>query len=88
MTKEMGGDFDTSKKQLPPPREFNVQEKKVGFFAKMKNKVTASVPKELSVPKCAELVRSDLIDLGPERCATVPIHSDTCAETLKAGASR
>jgi len=55
LTKEMGGDFDTSKKQLPPPREFNVQEKKVGFFAKMKNKVTASVPKELSVPKCAEL---------------------------------
>jgi len=54
LTKDMGPEFDGAKKQLPPPREFSAEEKKVGFFAKMKNKVTASVPKELSVPKCAE----------------------------------
>ena len=57
----MGPEFDAAKKQLPPPREFSAEEKKVGFFAKMKNKVTASVPKELSVPKCAEYVSARCI---------------------------
>ena len=36
---------------------WQAEEKKVGFFAKMKNKVTTKMPKELEIPECSEYVR-------------------------------
>jgi hypothetical protein len=54
LTEKFGAEFDHSKKALPPPNEFKVEEKKVGLFAKLKSKVTTKVPKELEVPACAD----------------------------------
>lgn len=59
LTEKYGGEFDHAKKSLPPPREFTANEKKVGLFARMKSKVTTSVPKDMATPGCQEYV-SDL----------------------------
>eukprot|EP00658_Telonema_sp_P-2_P006861 TRINITY_DN12583_c0_g1_i10.p1 TRINITY_DN12583_c0_g1~~TRINITY_DN12583_c0_g1_i10.p1 ORF type:complete len:398 (+),score=115.70 TRINITY_DN12583_c0_g1_i10:103-1296(+) len=54
LTEKYGAEFDHAKKKLPAPREFQAVEKSVGLFARMKSKVTTSVPKELATPKCQE----------------------------------
>ena len=35
LTEKMGSEFDHAKKKLPAPREFQVEEKKVGFFNRL-----------------------------------------------------
>merc|ERR1711959_609558 len=54
LAESYGAEFDNAKKGLPTPHEFKAEEKKVGFFAKMKNKVTTKMPKELEIPECSE----------------------------------
>jgi ABC-type cobalt transport system substrate-binding protein len=91
LTEKHGAEFDHAKKHLPAPREFNVSEKKVGLFARMKSKVTTSVPKELATPKCQEYYdytlnqAKKLSKLVPASERYITRHGESCKATGEMG---